>query len=75
MITYAILLALALPAAAVNVFAYRYFLALWLLRKAKRLAASEQSRAMIALGAQLQEMLREQRCESAESSSRGTGLN
>ncbi len=68
MITYVILLALALPVVAANVFAFRYMKALWLITRA-------QSRSMIALGAQLQEMLREQRCESAESSSRGTGLN
>lgn len=54
MIIYALLAALALPVVACNVFAWRYMKALWLISRA-------QSRGMIALGQQLQEMLREQR--------------
>lgn len=61
-------LLLALPVAAANYFSYRYFKALWLLSR-------PQTKAMIALGQQLQEMLREQQCASDGSSSRGTGLN
>jgi hypothetical protein len=53
-ITIGVLVALALPVLAANVFAWRYMKALYLISRA-------QSRGMIALGAQLQEMLREQR--------------
>jgi hypothetical protein len=64
----ALAIALAVPLVAANVFAYRWLRFLWI-------TSRQQSRAMVALGAQLQELLREQRCESAGSTPSSGGMN